>query len=123
MPRALVVDDSRAIRMIVCRTLRELGYETGEAGDGREALNVLERSGPVDLVLADWNMPEMDGLQLLQAIRRHPAYKEIPVIMVTTEAELEQMAAALESGASEYIMKPFTKEILLDKLRMAGATA
>jgi two-component system, chemotaxis family, chemotaxis protein CheY len=120
MPRALVVDDSRAVRMIVCRTLRELGYEVGEAGDGRQALEALGPEGSVDLILADWNMPEMDGLELLRAIRSNPAQRDIPVIMVTTEAEITQMVTALENGANEYIMKPFTKDILVDKLRLAG---
>jgi two-component system chemotaxis response regulator CheY len=120
MPRALVVDDSRAVRMIVCRTLRELGYEAGEAGDGLQALEALGREGPVDLILADWNMPEMDGLELLRAIRSNPGHHDIPVIMVTTEAEIAQMVTALDNGANEYIMKPFTKEILVDKLRLAG---
>ncbi len=123
MPKALVVDDSRAVRMIVSRTLRELGYEVGEAGDGLQALEALERGGSVDLILADWNMPEMDGLELLQALRSNPAHRGIPVIMVTTEAEVSQMIAALENGANEYVMKPFTKEILVDKLRLVGAPA
>ena len=120
MATAMVVDDSRAVRMIVSRTLREIGYEVAEAGNGREALQKLEASGPVGLVLADWNMPEMDGLELLRQIRGAPAYHAIPVIMVTTEAEVDQMMLALEAGANEYVMKPFTKEILLDKLRLAG---
>jgi two-component system chemotaxis response regulator CheY len=123
MPKALVVDDSRAVRMIVCRTLREIGYEVGEAGDGLQALEALGRGGSVDLILADWNMPEMDGLELLQSVRANPAYRTIPVIMVTTEAEVSQMVAALENGANEYIMKPFTKEILVDKLRLVGVPA
>jgi len=123
MPRALVVDDSRAVRMIVCRVLRELGYEAAEAGNGRQALEALQAGGPVDVILADWNMPEMDGLELLQAIRADSKYLGIPVVMVTTEAEVSQMVTALENGANEYIMKPFTKEILVDKLRLAGVPA
>ncbi|MBZ5725794.1 MAG: response regulator [Acidobacteriia bacterium] len=117
---AIVVDDSRAVRMILSRTLRELGYQVGEAGNGREALEAIGQFAPVDLVMADWNMPEMDGLELLKRIRESPAYRAIPVIMVTTENETDQMSAALAAGANEYVMKPFTKEILIDKLRLAG---
>jgi two-component system, chemotaxis family, chemotaxis protein CheY len=120
MPTAVVVDDSRAIRMILGRTLRELGYEVREAGNGVDALAVLNAGAPVDLILADWNMPVMDGLELLRKIRGDSQFSAVPVVMVTTEAEMDQMALAIEAGATEYIMKPFTKEILADKLRMAG---
>jgi two-component system, chemotaxis family, chemotaxis protein CheY len=123
MPTAIVVDDSRAIRMILARTLREIGYEVGEAGNGREALQAIGQFASVDLVMADWNMPEMDGLELLKEIRRSPAYGAIPVIMVTTENEVDQMSIALDAGANEYVMKPFTKAILVDKLRLAGLAA
>jgi two-component system, chemotaxis family, chemotaxis protein CheY len=120
MRTAIVVDDSRAMRMILGRTLREIGYQIGEAGNGREALEVLGHTVSVDLVMVDWNMPEMDGLQLLKEIRRSPVHGAVPVVMVTTENEVEQMSLALAAGASEYVMKPFTKEILVDKLRLAG---
>jgi two-component system, chemotaxis family, chemotaxis protein CheY len=123
MPTAIVVDDSKAIRMILARTLRAIGYQVDEAGNGREALQAIGRLPSVDLVMADWNMPEMDGLELLKEIRRSPVYQTIPVIMVTTENELDQMSLALAAGANEYVMKPFTKEILVDKLRLAGLAA
>src|SRR5271166_4566362 len=114
MPNAIVVDDSRAIRMILSRTLRELGYEVREAGNGSEALAALGAGRPADLVMADWNMPVMDGLELLQKIRASTEFASVPVVMVTTEAEVDQMTAAMAAGATEYIMKPFTKEILAD---------
>jgi two-component system chemotaxis response regulator CheY len=120
MPTAIVVDDSKAIRMILARTLRSLGYEVREAGDGKEALDRLASGPPPDLVMADWNMPVMDGLELLREIRASPFYSGVPVVMVTTEAEIDQMTLALQAGATEYVMKPFTKEILADKLRVAG---
>ena len=120
MPTAVVVDDSRAIRMILSRTLREMGYEVREAGNGSEALATLNAGPPADLVMADWNKPVMDGLELLRTIRATPALTKVPVIMVTTEAEIDQMTTALQAGATEYVMKPFTKEILADKLRLAG---
>jgi two-component system chemotaxis response regulator CheY len=121
MPKALVVDDSRAVRMILGRTLKELGFEVCEASNGREALEVVEvEKSAVSLVLADWNMPEMDGLEMLKRLRRKPELASMVVVMVTTETDLDQMVAALEAGANEYIMKPFTKDILLEKLELLG---
>jgi two-component system chemotaxis response regulator CheY len=121
MAKALVVDDSRVVRMILAKTLKELGFEVREAANGREALEVIEaEKTAVTLVLADWNMPEINGLELLKRLRQNPALSSLVVIMVTTETELDQMAAALEAGANEYIMKPFTKDILVEKLRMVG---
>jgi two-component system chemotaxis response regulator CheY len=121
MPKALVVDDSRAIRMILSRTLRELGYEVCEASNGLEALAVIEAENySVTLVLADWNMPELNGLDLVKRLRQNPQLASLVVVMVTTETELGQMATALEAGANEYVMKPFTREILVEKLQMAG---
>ena len=121
MAKALVVDDSRAVRMILAKTLKELGFEIREAANGREALEVMEVEGTaVSLVLADWNMPEVNGLDLLKQLRQIPELSRLVVIMVTTETELDQMAAALEAGANEYIMKPFTKDILVEKLELVG---
>ena len=121
MAKALVVDDSRAVRMILAKTLKELGYEVREAANGREALEVIEaEKTAVTLVLADWNMPEINGLELLKRLRHNPELSSLVVVMVTTETELDQMAAALEAGANEYVMKPFTKEILVEKLQLVG---
>jgi len=121
MSKAMVVDDSRAVRMILARTLKELGYEVCEAANGREALEALEADkAGVRLVLADWNMPEINGLDLVRRLRQDPALASLAVVMVTTETELDQMATALEAGANEYVMKPFTKEILVEKLDLIG---
>jgi len=121
MAKALVVDDSRAVRMILSRTLMELGYEVREAANGREALEVMAaENNTVKLVLADWNMPEMNGLDLLKRLRQDPELASLVVVMVTTETETGQMIAALEAGANEYVMKPFTKDILVEKLQLAG---
>jgi two-component system chemotaxis response regulator CheY len=121
MSKALVVDDSKTIRMIIRRILLELGYEVCEASNGREALDVLEAEhAAVDLVLADWNMPEMNGLELVKRLRQDTEYGHLKVIMVTTETELAQMASALDAGANEYVMKPFTKSILKEKLELLG---
>lgn len=121
MAHALVVDDSRAVRKLLAQTLNDLGYETSEAENGKAALAVLQaRDTPLELILTDWNMPEMNGLDLLKAVRSKPEYESVPVIMVTTETEMEHMVAALDAGATEYVMKPFTRDILADKLRLAG---
>ena len=121
MSKALVVDDSRTIRIIVGRTLKELGYEVCEAGNGKEALKVMEaEKAAVNLVLADWNMPEMNGLELLKQLRLDPELASLKILMVTTENELDHMVSALEAGANEYVMKPFTKDILREKLELVG---
>jgi two-component system chemotaxis response regulator CheY len=121
MPKALVVDDSRAIRIILSRTLKELGFDVREATNGKEALAVIEAEGAdLTLLLADWNMPEMNGMDLLKQVRQRPHLASLTVVMVTTETELDQMAAALEAGANEYVMKPFTTEILVEKLQLVG---
>ena len=121
--RALVVDDSRAIRSVLRRMLGEIGFGADEAGDGRQALALLERIPAPDVMLVDWNMPEMDGLALVQALRAIPDYDAIPVVMVTTESEVERVIQALEAGANEYLMKPFTKDGLLSKLELLGVAA
>ena len=121
MAKALVVDDSKAIRMILGKTLKELGYEVREAANGKDALAVMQAErNAVSLVLADWNMPEMNGLELLKHLRQQPELASLVVVMVTTETEMEHMAAALEAGANEYVMKPFTKDILVNKLQLVG---
>ncbi len=121
MVKALVVDDSRAIRMLLSKTLCQLGYEVQEAANGREALEIIEAgNSEVKLVLADWNMPEVNGLDLLKRLRRNPALNSLAVVMVTTETEIEQIAEAMEAGANEYVMKPFTRDILVEKLELAG---
>lgn len=121
MGKALIVDDSRAIRMILGRTLGQLGYEVQEAGDGNQALEILDRQpGVFHLALVDWNMPGMNGMDLLLKLRADRRHDTLPIVMVTTETEMEHVAAAVQAGANEYVMKPFTTDILRDKLRLAG---
>jgi two-component system chemotaxis response regulator CheY len=121
MATALVVDDSKAMRMILRKTLEELGFEVREAGNGKEALAVLAgEEKPISLTLLDWNMPEMDGFELLGRVREVPEFESMVIIMVTAETELEHISEALEAGANEYVMKPFTKDILVGKLELAG---
>jgi two-component system chemotaxis response regulator CheY len=107
--------------MILARTLREIGFEVCEAANGREAFKVIEaEKTALTLVLTDWNMPEINGLDLLKLVRQDPQLSSLVVVMVTTETEVDQMAAALEAGANEYVMKPFTKDILVEKLESVG---
>ena len=114
--RFLVVDDFFTTRRIVRNLLKELGFtNVDEAENGQNALQKLT-SQPVDFVISDWNMPNMDGLQLLQAIRANTNLKHIPVMMVTAEAKRENIIAAAQAGASGYIVKPFTAATLNEKL-------
>jgi two-component system, chemotaxis family, chemotaxis protein CheY len=118
---AMVVDDSRAIRLILTKTLIDLGFEVCQAASGNEALSMLNsRASQLSLILVDWNMPGISGLDFVRQARCDASAASIPIVMVTTETEIEQMVTALEAGANEYVMKPFTKEIIADKLRLLG---
>ena len=112
----LVVDDFPTMRRIVRNLLKELGFtKVEEAEDGAIALAKL-KGGGFDFVVSDWNMPNMDGLQLLQAVRADPQLKHLPVLMITAEAKKENIIAAAQSGAHGYIVKPFTAATLSEKL-------
>ena len=122
---ALVIDDSRAMRRIVGGILKGLGYTVVEAGHGREALDVLEAAGAdggtvPDLACVDWNMPVMDGLEFVGAVRAVPAWRSMTMMMVTTESEHGQVVRALAAGAHEYMIKPFTPDAFADKLSLLG---
>jgi two-component system chemotaxis response regulator CheY len=124
MAKALVVDDSRAVRMIISRTLSEAGFDVVQAANGKLALDVIDREGSsIDLAMVDWNMPEMSGIDFVKHLRARPELASLRVVMVTTETETEQMLHALSLGVDEYIMKPFTTEMVVEKLRMIGALA
>lgn len=123
MAKALVVDDSRTIRKILSGTLGELGFDVRQAENGADALSIVEReraSDPIALALVDWNMPQVNGLEFVRRLRADPRNAGVVVVMVTTETAVDQMVAALEAGANEYVMKPFTREIIRDKLRLLG---
>ena len=112
----LVVDDFSTMRRIVRNLLKELGFtNVDEAEDGQVALQKLN-SLPFDFVVTDWNMPNMDGLTLLQNIRATPSLKHLPVLMITAEAKKENIIAAAQAGASGYVVKPFTAATLAEKL-------
>ncbi len=118
--RALVVDDSSAMRMILSRIMRDLGFEVFEAEHGRDGLERLRQLGRVDVALVDWRMPEMSGLEFVEAVRRERTWDDVPLMMVTTETELAQVRRALAAGVNEYVMKPFTKEAIREKLALLG---
>src|SRR5262245_1607100 len=101
--RALVIDDSRAMRLIIGKILRELDIDVVDAGDGRQALERMREHPDVGLILVDWNMPEMNGLEYVRAVRARPEYDRVRIMMVTSEAEQEQVARALNAGANEYL--------------------
>jgi two-component system chemotaxis response regulator CheY len=116
--RALIVDDSRTVRMIIGQILREIGMEVFEAANGIDALEQMKRNPDLELLLVDWNMPEMNGIDLVRAIRADRAYDAARILMVTSESQGEQVMQALQAGANEYLMKPFNKDILVAKLNL-----
>jgi two-component system chemotaxis response regulator CheY len=114
---ALVVDDSAVMRRMQQKALESLGFVVQVAKDGREALDVLGGMSACDLVLTDWHMPELDGLGLVQAIRRHPRYSKLRVIMVTSDAVLGSVQLALDAGVDDFMMKPFSADALAHRLQ------
>jgi two-component system chemotaxis response regulator CheY len=122
--RALVIDDSRAMRLILARIVTGLGFEVEQAGNGLEALAVLNGSENIpDLALVDWNMPEMNGLEFIKAVRAEEKWRSINLMMVTTEAEQGQIVRALAAGAHEYVIKPFTSDAIEEKVALLGLFA
>jgi two-component system chemotaxis response regulator CheY len=117
--RALIVDDSRFVRGFLRGLLEEKGIECAEAGDGKAGLDKLHSDPAFDLALLDWNMPVMNGLEMLKSLRAE-GYAAVKVLMVTTEAENDFILRALDAGADEYLMKPFDDEALNEKLAMLG---
>ncbi|GJL66823.1 MAG: chemotaxis protein CheY [Nitrospirales bacterium] len=120
--KALVIDDSKAMRIILKQILESIGGIVEEAGNGKEGLEKLKMMEEPDVILVDWNMPEMNGLDFVRTIRSEDVYRNISLVMVTTETEASQMKKALEAGANEYVMKPFTKDVIEEKLKLLGIT-
>ena len=118
--RALVVDDSQTIRLILRKYLDKIGFDVVEATDGVEGIARLQEMSQADLVLVDWNMPNMSGVDFVRAVRAIRQYDSLPLVMVTTNTERDQVASALEAGANEYIMKPFTQDVIREKLELLG---
>lgn len=118
--KALLVEDSRAMRTFMGTIVRKLGIEVHEAEHGLDALERLDSLDALDLLLVDWNMPEMNGYELVKRLRADDQYAAIRILMVTSESDLENMVSALEAGADEYLMKPFSAEELEGKLIQIG---
>lgn len=116
---ALLLDDSDTARHLVASQLRAIGYSVVEAVDGEDGLAKLAGANP-DVVLVDWNMPRMNGLEFVRAVRADASRGGLRLLMVTTEVELHRVQEALVAGANEYLMKPFTREMLADKLALLG---
>jgi two-component system, chemotaxis family, chemotaxis protein CheY len=119
----LVIDDSATMRRIVVNSLQRIGFtEVVEAGDGVEALKAFDAS--VGFVITDWNMPNMSGIEFVRALRARPDGASVPVLMVTTRSVKEDIVAAIEAGVSNYIVKPFTPQVLKEKIdQLSGAGA
>ena len=119
--RAIVVDDSKTMRTLLRGVLREAVFDVvAEAETGRDALDALARTGPVELMLLDWNMPVMNGYDLLVEVRSNSKLSRMRMMMVTTETEASQILRALDAGADEYLIKPFSRHAIREKLELMG---
>jgi two-component system chemotaxis response regulator CheY len=120
---AMVIDDSRAMRAILKRIVVELGFDVVEASDGQEALDKMVDGPLPDIALIDWNMPVLDGLSFVSAVRANKEWRDVTLMMVTTEGEHAQIVRALAAGAHEYVIKPFTPDAIEEKLQLLGLAA
>ena len=115
--KLLVVDDSSTMRRIIKNTLARLGYKNVlEGADGVEGWNQMDSNPDIDMLITDWNMPEMNGLELVKKVRADDRFKDLPIIMVTTEGGKAEVITALKAGVNNYIVKPFTPAVLKEKL-------
>ena len=118
--RVMIVDDSRAQRMMLRRMVETLGFETEEAEHGQDALDKLSPAEPVDVMLVDWNMPVMDGLELLKAVRKQGEFADVTIMMVSSESDPRKIARALMCGADDYLVKSVDGPMIREKLTMLG---
>ncbi|MCF7765334.1 MAG: response regulator [Verrucomicrobia bacterium] len=118
--RILVIDDSRTVRRLLVSYLKDLSIDSAEAGDGREALEKVENEGPLEACLVDWDMPVMNGLDFVKAVRAKPELAGMKLMMVTAQTSFNSVAEALAAGADDYLMKPLTRQMLEEKLRLLG---
>ena len=120
---ALIIDDSKTMRSILRRIVTELGFDISEAGNGQEALDHLEAGLVPDICLIDWNMPLMDGYTFVTRVRADDRWRNVTLMMVTTESEHGQIVRALAAGAHEYVIKPFTPDAIIEKMELLGLVA
>ena len=121
--KMLVIDDSKTMRKFLALIAGEMSFSTIEAADGREALDILVHNDPrepFDVALVDWEMPRMNGLEFVQAVRRNRDFDGLKLLMITTLNSMERVAEAIEAGANDFLMKPVTKEMLAEKLQILG---
>ena len=118
--RAVVIDDSRAARKLVSRMMAQLGFDVVAAEHGQDALDKLDESEPPHAVIVDWNMPVMDGVEFARAFRKIPAFKTIPLLMISSEADPRRVASALMAGIDEYLFKPVDAEVIRQRLEILG---
>lgn len=118
--RALVIDDEQVVRELFGMLLRRNGYDVLEAGDGATGLTLLKENLPVDVVLVDWTMPEMNGLAFLSTVRSDPRLAKTPILLVTGDGNPAQMVQAREAGADGVLVKPVTQRVLMEKIRTLG---
>ncbi len=119
----LVVDDARAMRSILRKMLEGFGFEVTTVASGLEGLEVLETIAPPDAILVDWYMPKMNGCEFVRAVRANSDFEDTRILMCTTETDVNYVNEAIQAGANEYIMKPFTQDVIREKLRIVGAVA
>ncbi len=118
--RMLIVDDSKFMRTFLSAQIERLSFQTEHAADGIEALTKLKESPPFDIILIDWDMPRMDGIQLLEALRLLPEFNGMKIIMVTARTGHGEVVEALSKGADDYLMKPISSQMIAEKLRIVG---
>ncbi|WP_200958733.1 response regulator [Nocardioides sp. Root190] len=116
----MIIDDSRAMRSILRRIVSGLDFETSEAEHGQDALDQMNAGVVPDICLVDWNMPVMDGYTFITRVRDNPDWRDVTLMMVTTESEQRNIVRALAAGAHEYVIKPFTPDAIVDKLALLG---
>lgn len=120
MVKALIIDDSSTVRRIIAEMLKSLEIASVQAEHGADGLEVLKCNHDVSIVFVDWNMPVMSGIEFVRRVRSEQCYQHLKIIMVTTETDMHRIVQAIEYGIDEYIMKPFTKEMFVEKLEMVG---
>ena len=118
--KILIIDDSKAMRTFLDYVVRQLNFDTVLAEDGQQAIELLQGENGIDLALVDWDMPRVNGLEFVQAVRKDPRFDSIKLMMVTTQNSMDRVATALSAGATDFLMKPVTPELLKDKLRLLG---
>lgn len=118
--KTIIIEDDEAMRMLLSDIMEDLCFEVQEAENGRVGLNLLKEQGSVDVMMVDWRTPEMSGLDVVKAVRADTVYDGVKLLMVTGLTEMDEVVEALSAGANEYLMKPYTKEMVIDKLKLLG---